>query len=890
MNLPRFFFTITLVVLLILLTGTALYAQSLWVSGITTPGDANGIYIKQSGTLYGYSYWKHQTQNYFIYNHVYSGDSKNYWNIDVDFDDADAYFFCLSAAASPVGLAWTSLSGTGSANVIVYAVAPAIQIIGNGVTIANAASTPMYGNYTMFGSVDVSSGTATRTFTINNFGAGTLTLTGSSPYVTISGTNAGDFTVTAIPSNSIASSGSTTFQVTFNPSAVGNRNATISIANDDAAKNPYTFNIQGYGFTPGNLTVTGITTPSTANGNYIYQGVLFNFRYWKHESANYYLYNDEYSSSRYWNIDNNTDDAASYFFSKDHSEDPSPANVVAWDTAGGLGGRGTPIIMEAVAAPNIALLGNSITISGGDVTPSLTDFTDFGSADVSTGTVNRVFKIKNRGGAALNLTGTSPYIAISGTNASEFTVTSIPSSSIAGGDSTTFQITFNPSAAGIRSASISIASNDADENPFNFSIQGYGFNPKNLIVSGITTPAAANGNYIHQGVIFNYEYWKHQTLGYYIYNDDYTGSRYWNIDNNTDDTTSYFFSKDHSADFSPVNVLAWDTAGTHLGAIGIPHIIEAAPAAQASTVLLTSNTPGTQIDLSWSSGNGTKRVVFMREGTGAITNPANNTTYTASADWNSKGTQLGSSGYYCVYNGAGNSIFVTNTAPSSQYIVQVFEYNNSTGDEQYNTVTATGNPNNQTTLPVELASFTVLSSNKNVTLNWKTATEINNYGFEIERRAVKSELQTVNSWQKLGFVQGAGTSNSLNEYSFTDASVSSGTYAYRLKQIDNAGIYTYSSETEVTVSVPKVFALNQNYPNPFNPTTTISFTLADDGFTTLKIYNVLGREIATLVKAYLHAGVLYQETLNASKLSSGIYFYKLENGKQMQVKKLLLMK
>jgi archaellum component FlaG (FlaF/FlaG flagellin family) len=889
MNLPRFSFTIAIGVFLYLLAGTALYAQSLWVSGITTPSAANGIYIKQSGTQYGYSYWKHQTQNYYIYNHVYS--SQNYWNIDVDFDDADVYFYSQSTAASPVGLTWSPYgTGTGSANVIVYAVAPAIQIIGNGAIIANGASTPMYSNYTMFGSIDVSSGTTTRTFTINNIGAGTLTLTGSSPYVTINGTNAGDFSVTAIPSNSIASSGSTTFQVTFNPSAVGNRNATISIANDDAAKNPYTFNIQGYGFTLGNLVVSGITTPLAANGNYIYQGVLFNFRYWKHESANYYLYNDEFSSSRYWNIDNNTDDANSYFWSKDHSEDPSPVNVVAWDTSGGLGGRGTPFVMDAVASPNIALLGNSITIIDGDITPSLTDFTDFGSSDVSTGTVIRIFKIKNRGGATLNLTGTSPYIAIIGTNASEFTVTNVPSSSIAGGDSTTFQITFNPSAAGIRSATISITSNDVNENPFNFSIQGYGFNPKNLIMSGITTPAAANGIYIHQGVIFNFEYWKHQTSGYYIYNDDYLGIRYWNIDNNTNDSTSYYWSKDHSEDFSPVNVLAWDTTGTQLGAIGIPHIIEAAPAAQATTIGLTCNSDGTQVTLSWTNGNGTKRTVFMKEGTGAITNPANATTYTASADWNSKGTQLGSSGYYCVYNGTGNNVSIANTAANTQYTVQAFEYNNSAGNEQYNTTTATGNPNNQTTLPVELTTFTATAANNAATLTWNTSTEVNNYGFEIERRAVKSELQTVNSWQKLGFVHGAGTSNSLNEYSYTDASVSSGTYAYRLKQIDNSGTFKYSNETEVTISIPKVFALNQNYPNPFNPSTTISFTLSQDGFTTLKIYNVLGREIATLVNANLQAGVLHQTSFNASDLSSGIYFYKLESGKQMQVKKLLLMK
>jgi hypothetical protein len=889
MNVPRYASPIA-GVLLHLLAGTALFAQSLWVSGITAPSTANGIYVKQSGTQYGYSYWKHESQNYYIYNHVYSGDSKNYWNIDADFNDADVYFFTLSSAASPVGLSWSAFgTAAGSASVIVYVVAPEIEIRGNNAVITSGDVTPSFGDHTMFGSVDVSTGTAIRTFTIHNVGAGALALTGSSPYVTISGTNAGDFSITAIPTNSIASTGSTTFHVTFNPSAVGNRVATITIANDDADESVYTFSIQGRGFTPENLVVSGITTPA-ANGNYLHQGVIFNFEYWKHESANFYLYNDEFDNSRYWTIDNNTDDAKSYFYSKDHSEDPSPINVVAWDTSGGLGGRGTPIVMGAVPAPNIVLLGNSVVISAGDTTASLTDYTDFGAADVSTGTVLRMFKIKNRGGATLTMAGSSPYITFSGIHASDFTCTSIPSSSIAAGDSATFQISFNPSDVGYRSASLSIASNDVEKNPFTFCIRGYGFHPKNLIVSGITTPAAANGNYIHQGVTFNFEYWKHQTLGYYIYNDDYLGARYWNIDNNTDDTVSYYWSKDHSEDYSPVNVSVWDTTGSHLGAIGIPHIIEAAPTIQATSIGLTSNADGTQFNISWTNGSGMKRAVFMKEGTGAITTPANNTTYTASADWNSKGTQLGSSGYYCIYNGTENNIAITNTTARTQYTVQAFEYNNSAGNEQFNTASATGNPSNETSLPVELTTFTATAAHNAATLTWSTATELNNVGFEVERTVTGHQQPGKSTWLKVGFVHGAGSSNSPKAYSFVDANISSGTYAYRLKQIDIDGTYKYSVETELTLSVPHVFLLNHNYPNPFNPSTTISFTLAEDGFTTLKIYDILGRETATLVKENLRAGTLHQVSFNAATHSAGMYFYKLESGTNTQVRKFLLLK
>jgi Secretion system C-terminal sorting domain len=196
-------------------------------------------------------------------------------------------------------------------------------------------------------------------------------------------------------------------------------------------------------------------------------------------------------------------------------------------------------------------------------------------------------------------------------------------------------------------------------------------------------------------------------------------------------------------------------------------------------------------------------------------------------------------------------------------------------------------------LPVELSSFTAIASNSSAALSWKTATEKNNYGFEIERKLVGSHSSTSaqsDSWSKLGFVAGNGTSNTEHIYSYTDNTALSGTYMYRLKQIDNDGTYKYSSETEVTISIPKVFALNQNYPNPFNPTTTLTFTLAQDGFTTLKIYDILGKKVAALVNGEMKAGVQNTVTFDASKLSSGVYFSRLDNNGNAQIKKLLLMK
>lgn len=259
---------------------------------------------------------------------------------------------------------------------IVGASNPEINIRGNGTNISDNDTTPSLTDDTDFGNVDITLGTNANTFTIQNLGTANLNLTGGSPYVTITGTNAGDFTLTANPTTPIAASGNTTFTITFNPSATGLRTATVTIANDDSNENPYNFDIQG----------TGTTT-----------------------------------------------------------------------------------------LPEINVRGNGVDITDGDVTPSVLDDTDFGNVDVTSGTNVNTFTIQNLGTSLnLNLTGGSPYVAVSGTHAADFTVTAIPAASIAASGSTTFNITFNPSALGLRTATLTIANDDSDENPYNFSIQGTG--------------------------------------------------------------------------------------------------------------------------------------------------------------------------------------------------------------------------------------------------------------------------------------------------------------------------------------------------------------------------------------------------------------------------------
>ncbi|MDP4115010.1 MAG: T9SS type A sorting domain-containing protein [Bacteroidota bacterium] len=186
-------------------------------------------------------------------------------------------------------------------------------------------------------------------------------------------------------------------------------------------------------------------------------------------------------------------------------------------------------------------------------------------------------------------------------------------------------------------------------------------------------------------------------------------------------------------------------------------------------------------------------------------------------------------------------------------------------------------------LPVELTAFTAASNKDNVVLNWNTKTEVNNRGFEVERKSVDGHFTTI------GFVTGNGTSTEQHNYSFTDSKLAQGKYSYRLKQLDFNGNYEYSSAVETEVSTPMNFSLLQNYPNPFNPSTVISFNLPNSGNVKLAVYNLLGQEVATLVNGYKDAGT-YNVNFNAKNLNSGVYFYKLEAGSFNQTMKMMLTK
>jgi hypothetical protein len=188
-------------------------------------------------------------------------------------------------------------------------------------------------------------------------------------------------------------------------------------------------------------------------------------------------------------------------------------------------------------------------------------------------------------------------------------------------------------------------------------------------------------------------------------------------------------------------------------------------------------------------------------------------------------------------------------------------------------------------LPVELISFTAeVVKKKYVLLKWETATEANNYGFEVERSADKI------NWIKIAFINGHGNSNSPTQYLYTDYNISSSKNYYRLKQIDADGAFTYSKEIELSIDrLGNDFVLEQNFPNPFNPTTTIGFEIKERGNVRLFILNTLGEEINILLNEEKEAGH-HSIDFNGIELPSGVYFYQIQVGNFIDTKNMLLMK
>jgi hypothetical protein len=177
-------------------------------------------------------------------------------------------------------------------------------------------------------------------------------------------------------------------------------------------------------------------------------------------------------------------------------------------------------------------------------------------------------------------------------------------------------------------------------------------------------------------------------------------------------------------------------------------------------------------------------------------------------------------------------------------------------------------------LPVSLSSFTSSVNKRDVTLMWVTEWELNNSGFDIERREVIKPGET-SAWQKITFIQGHGTSNVSNGYLYKNEKLKAGNYQYRLKQIDYNGNFEYFSlEPDVSINPPGNFKMSQNYPNPSNPKSKINFEMPVNGKVTIKVYDITGREVITLLDETREADY-YTVEFDGTNLASGAYFYRI---------------
>lgn len=393
---------------------------------------------------------------------------------------------------------------------------PEINVQGNAINIVDGDATPAAADWTAFGTTDISSGTIVRNFTIENLGNGNLTIGA----ITFSGANAADFSVIAAPVAPIAPGASANVMVVFNPSALGNRNATINIASDDLNENPYNFAIQGTGGDPeinlqGNAVsiVNGDTTPSAADWT--------NFGTTDIASG---------TITRTFTIQNQNVGTApltvnAIFFTganpSDFSVTTAPATSVAVNGSttfvitfnpGGTGTRSAVVsivnndsnenpynftVQGVGADPEMNVVGNGVSIADGDTTPTVADWTNFGTALVAGGTINRTFTIQNTsaGNIALNVGS----ITFSGADPGEFSVTTLPAATVAVNSSTSFVVRFNPTSNGLKTATLSIANNDSNESPYDFAIQGTGQGPEIdvlgnaiSIADGDNTPSLAD--------------------------------------------------------------------------------------------------------------------------------------------------------------------------------------------------------------------------------------------------------------------------------------------------------------------------------------------------------------------------------------------------------------
>ncbi|MDO8551011.1 MAG: T9SS type A sorting domain-containing protein [Ignavibacteria bacterium] len=315
------------------------------------------------------------------------------------------------------------------------------------------------------------------------------------------------------------------------------------------------------------------------------------------------------------------------------------------------------------------------------------------------------------------------------------------------------------------------------------------------------------------------------------------------------------------------------------------------------TIAIDKLNPGTAYGTKWAGGGGFVKTTdygstwsyinyFNGKYTWGLDIAPNNSNYIIVGEY---------TGDNYITNNGGATWFITNI-PSNNYSITIID--------TMNVFAAQGNGFyklwSESFIPVELISFNAYQDYDKVILNWITASETNSYGFEIERKAPLNlpQGETLGEWERIGFVEGNGTTTTKQFYSFIDDNITQSRYSYRLKQIDLDGTFTYSTEIELAALLPLNFLLEQNYPNPFNPSTTINYQLPKASLVTIKLFDVLGNEVMTLIEnQWKEAGSHSYELVTSAggygsgnELVSGVYFFRMQTEGFSQTRKMILLR
>ncbi|MEP1094664.1 MAG: choice-of-anchor D domain-containing protein [Cyclobacteriaceae bacterium] len=789
-----------------------------------------------------------------------------------------------------------------------------IQIEGNGIEIANGDSSPSLGDNTNFASADITSGLRSKTFTISNIGGGSIGLTGGTP-VTISGTHASDFTVTSQPaSSSLAGFESTTFTIEFNPSVSDTRTAIISVANDDADESPYTFDIKGAGVSAAvvhdfNSSNNGWTVTSNTNGDWVRGTAILNTgadgSYWHtsptvnysddavltvqspvldltgESDLSFYMeirYNSEvdwdgfkveYSSNggTNWNDLGAVGDGSNWYndsdinafaadedgWSGDNNEwmeaqialpsvldNNANARVrVLFESDGSVTDVGVAFdnVMIFTGIPELSVVGNSLEIVDGDTSPSNIDDTDFRHVDLTQGLKSKTYTVTNIGGGTVNFTGGTP-VTITGTHSGDYTVTSQPVASLLGFQSTTFTVQFDPSAVGNRTASVSIAS---DLGTFTYSIEGTGdnaiiFQDFDASDESWTITSNTNGNWargtgtLSSGADGNY--WHSTPNGAYNSNAALTiQSGILDLTGQTGLTLYMDVRYDTEAEWDGYQVEYSSDGGTNWSDLGV-----------------------VGDGINW----------YNDSDVDGIANNANG--------WSGDNSSWQTSEIDLPAALEGNS---------NVRIRVTFESDNNTeaAGVAFDNVIIYGGVS---PLPVELVSFAGSAENNEITLDWITATELNNDYFEIQRSLNGVVFETI------GKVAGNGTTSVVSSYDFVDSSPAYGVNYYRLRQVDYDGAQEFHQIIRVDNDFIKSGIEAAVYPNPsYVDNLNLKISSGDDHTEIgVVLYDTQGR--LKYQKTFSPSLNLSEKIMLDQEVISGIYFLKVKQGASEITQKLII--